>query len=112
MTKMRLTTLNLDQDCLDILGTAKNKSAKARECILKYHDVVEQKDFYEELYTTYVAALRQLCEHLAEHVDSKIDMQDFLAWYMDETNLAVMKMDEAGYLKDALAAAAIRHVKP
>ena len=106
MSKMRLTTLNLDQDCLDVLGQAKNKSRKARECILRYDEVVDELDRIEDLYAKYVAALRHLSNYLAEQ-----EFQSALAEYMDETELAISQMKTAGYLKDAIVASALRHVK-
>ena len=108
MSKMRLTTLNLDQECLDVLGTAKNKSRKARECIKMYDQVADELDRMEDLYTKYVSAIRHLAVELAEHEESEA----FLAEYMEETPVAVSQMHSAGYLAEAIVAAALRHVKP
>lgn len=107
MTKMRLTTLNLDQECLDILGAAKNKSRYAREAIKGYADAVEEADHYEDLSTKWVAALRHLAAAVAEG-----PTMSFLEDYLQETDLAIHQMYDAGYLKDAVVAAALRHVKP
>lgn len=107
MSKMRLTTLNLDEDCLKVLGTAKNKSRYARECILRYNEVTEELDRIEDLYSKYVAAIRHLAGFLAEH-----ELQSLLGEYMDETELAISQMKNAGYLQEAVVAEALRHVKP
>ena len=104
---MRLTTLNLDQECLDVLGTAKNKSRKARECILRYDQVAEELDRIEDLYAKYVAAIRHLTKAMAES-----PLCVFLVDYLDETELAINQMQAAGYLPEAIVAAALRHVKP
>jgi len=107
MSKMRLTTLNLDDQCLDILGQHKNKSKYARECILLYADAQNQADHFEDLCIKYVAAIRHLADYLASQ-----ELQSALAEYMVETELAINQMKTAGYLKDALVAAALHHVKP
>ena len=104
---MRLTTLNLNQDCLDVLGTAKNKSRKARECILRYDEVCKQLEDMDDLYTKYLYAIRNLAAALAQ--DPNIE---FLAEYLSETPVAVAKIWTAGYLPEAIVAAALRHVKP
>jgi len=111
MSKMRLTTLNLDDECLDILGTHKNKSKYARECILLYANATEQADHFEDVAIKWVAAMRDLACAMVDKYDY-MTMTEFLAYYMSETPLAIHQMDEAGYLKDALVAAAVRHVKP
>lgn len=107
MSKMRLTTLNLDEDCLKVLGTAKNKSRKARECILRYDEVADELDRIEDLYAKYVAAIRHLAAFLAQH-----ELQSLLGEYMDETELAISQMKTSGYLQEAVVAAALRHVRP
>lgn len=111
MTKMRLTTLNLDEDCLNALGAHKNKSKYAREAIKGYAKAQEEADHFEDLCVKWVAAMRDLACSFVQNYDS-MTMTEFLADYMDETPLAIHQMDEAGYLKDALVAAALRHVKP
>ena len=107
MTRYRLTTLNLDDECLTVLGGVENKSRFAREAIQRYAEVVAELDRIEDLYTKYVSALRHLSKYLASQF-----FESALADYMDETELAISQMKEAGYLPDALVAAAIRHVKP
>ena len=102
---MRLTTLNLDQECLDILGRMENKSRYVRTCIKRFDETLDELNRIEDLYTRYLSAMRNLCAALAE---PSFD----LATYMDETPLAITKMCDSGYLKDAIVAAALRHVRP
>ena len=107
MSNMRLTTLNLDDECLAVLGTAKNKSRYARDAIKGYAHAVQEADHFEDLSTKWVAALRHLSKYLADQ-----EFQSALAEYMDETELAINQMKTAGYLPEAIVAAALRHVKP
>ena len=104
MSNMRLTTLNLDQECLDILGGAKNKSRYARTAIKGYAEARDEADHFEDLSAKWVAAFRHFARAVAEP-------SFCLATYMDETPLAVTKMCEAGYLQDAIVAAAVRHAR-
>lgn len=107
----RLKTLNLDDTCIEILQKQKNQSRYARECITRYADVVDELDKIEDRSVKYVAALRHLCTALAECDDWTVSVRSFLMEYMEEPGMGIEQMHSAGYLNDALTAAAVRHVK-
>ncbi len=50
MSKMRLTTLNLDDECTEILRKEQNKSRYVRAAIKRYPKVVQDLDTMEDLY--------------------------------------------------------------
>ena len=107
MAKYRLITLNLDDAAIERISKSSNKSAFVRIVVNNFDKRNQEFDALENLYIRYLSAIRHLAEALAEAPET-----DFLAEYMDETPLAITKMCDAGYLDDALIAAAIRHGSP
>ena len=114
MSKMRLTTLNLDQECLDILGEHENKSKYARECIKRYHGLVQEFDDLEQDYTEERYGLRDLCRFIMEtaasdpHAD---DLIELIAEYMGENSVYVYQLLTNPYPDIFLKEAAIRRGK-
>ena len=107
MSKYRLVTLNLDDEAVDRINESSNKSAFVRIVIKEWDKRNREFNEMEDLYVRYLSAMRNLCAALAEAPET-----EFLAEYMGETPLAISQMADAGYLKDALMAAALRHGSP
>lgn len=103
---MRLTTLNLDKECLEVLGAAKNKSAKARECIKNYDAVSDDIDEYVRRHDQWERGV----SYLAEMMVDKFDV-DMLADLLSVTAIDVAKMHENNYLAAAIKTAVFRHGK-
>lgn len=110
MSKMRLTTLNLDQECCEILDREKNKSKYARECIKRYHGLVQEFDDLEQDYTEERYGLRDLCRFLTEYAH-RFDLVEVLAEYMDENSVYVNQLLNNPYPEAFLKEAAIRRGK-
>ncbi len=110
MTKMRLTTLNLDQDCLDILGAYKNKSAKARECI-RMHDRI-QNDLDDEMRRRdqWERGMDALANLLVEGYERgpSFDLDELLADLLDITPIQVSQMYQNKYMPAAIKSAVFR----
>jgi len=112
MSKMRLTTLNLDDECTEILRKEQNKSRYVRAAIKRYPEVVRDLDEMEDMYIharnsydalvrALVAAYDQAPEHYGIH--------DFLVEFTEETHLSVSRINTAGHLRMAIREAASRH---
>lgn len=114
MSKMRLTTLNLDQECLDILGEHENKSRYARECIKRYHGICMEFDDLEDIYTEERHGLRDLCRFIMKtaastpHAD---DLIELIAEYMGQSEQYVYQVLTGPYPEINLKEAAIRRGK-
>lgn len=110
MSKMRLTTLNLDEACHKVLGEHKNKSKYAREAILRYADLSDEFDEMENLYTEERYALRDLCRFLTEYAH-RFDLVDAIADYMDLRPGQVENLLNNPYPETYLKEVAIRRGK-
>lgn len=109
MSKYRLVTLNLDDEAVDRINESSNKSAFVRIVIKEFDKRNREFNEMEDLYVRYLSAFRHLAAAMAGNMDDRMFNVDFLADYMDETPLAISQMSDAGYLKDALMAAALRN---
>lgn len=110
MSKMRLTTLNLDEACHKVLGEHKNKSKYAREAILRYDDLVKEFDDLENDYTEERYGLRDLCRFLTEYAH-RFDLVGVLAEYMDKPEIEIERMLDMPYPEAFLKEVAIRRGK-
>lgn len=114
MTKMRLTTLNLDEECIEILGREENKSRYARECIKRYHGLSMEFDDLEDMYTEERYGLRDLCRFIMQtaasdpHADALVEL---IAEYMGENSVYVYQLLTNPYPETFLKEAAIRRGK-
>ena len=111
MSKYRLVTLNLDDEAVARINESSNKSAFVRIVIKEFDKRNRELNDMEDLYIRYLSAIRHLTAALADNLNAHWN-GDFLADYMDETPLAITQMADAGYLKDAILAAALRHGSP
>jgi hypothetical protein len=91
MSKMRLTTLNLDDECLAVLGQHKNKSKFARECILRYEQITEEFDEMEDRYTEISYGLRTLCRFLAREENYEL-VVPLMAKFLDITDTEAYRL--------------------
>lgn len=73
MSEMRLTTLNLDKDCLEILRSERNKSKYARECIKRYHVLEDELDRMENSQIANAYGLRALARFLVSEFNNGDD---------------------------------------
>ena len=114
MSNMRLTTLNLDKECLDVLGAAKNKSAKARECIRKYDAVSNDLDEEVRRRDQWERGMGIMAEMMVDAFGKGTSFNEYdrmLAELLDVTVIDVHKMHENNYLAAAIKTAVFRHGK-
>lgn len=104
MTKMRLTTLNLDQECVDILGGHENKSKYARKAIKSYAESESDADFYEEQYTRSLRKINILVKALAYNAESGegLSLDAFLCQFLDVTDVQLAKIVTSGFTEHEL----------
>lgn len=114
MTKMRLTTLNLDDECLKVLGGYKNKSKYAREAIKGYATAQDDSDYHEEQYVHILKMFDDLVNALVEHGDGLglMTLEEFFAMYLDISLVQVNHMIATSALNSALRREASRHARP
>ncbi len=91
MSKMRLTTLNLDDECHTVLAEHKNKSRYARECILRYADLVEEYDSLEDRYTEISYGLRTLCRFLVREENEEL-VAPLMAKFLSITDIETYRL--------------------
>jgi len=111
MSKMRLTTLNLDQDCLDIIGRHKNKSRYVRDCIKDHAQLVTDLDEAEQYLLQNRRMLQALVYAIQEAYQSNelVSLGAFIADFADETPLMIESYAQSGSLVSLIRAAAHRH---
>lgn len=108
MTKMRLTTLNLDQDCLDILGEAKNKSAKARECIRMYDRVAQDLEDEMRRRDQMERGIDVFAAMITDAYNRNADLDSLLSDLLDITSHQVAQTYENNYMEAAIKSAVYR----
>jgi len=106
---MRLTTLNLDDECTEILRKEPNKSRYVRTAIKRYPRVVQELDEMEDTYiairNAYDAVMRALVESYAKGES----VEDFISDFTEHPAVFVMRAHDAGHLRGILRAAASLH---
>lgn len=107
MSKMRLTTLNLDDECHAVLAKHPNKSRYARECILRYDGLVQEFDDLEDLYTEERYGLRALCRFLARSENIEL-VVPLMSKFLDLTDIETYRLLEEPYADIHIKEAAIR----
>jgi len=114
MSRMRLTTLNLDDECLKVLGAKKNKSKYAREAILGYATAQDDADYFEEKYVTIMKMFNDLVQNLVGHSESlgSITLEEFFSLYLQMTLTEVHTLIGTGAFDAAIRREASRHVRP
>lgn len=107
---MRLTTLNLDDECTEILRREENKSRYVRAAIKRYPEVVadldEMEDLYIHLRNSYDALVRFLVDHYGMNDDA--DLGGLLAAFCEEPELEVSRAYNTGHLRVMVRSAASR----
>lgn len=114
MTKMRLTTLNLDEECCRILDSKQNKSKYARDAIKRYDDLRQEFDDLESDYTEERYGLRDLCRFImttAANTPHADDLVELIAEYMGQNSVYVYQLLTNPYPEIFLKDAAIRRGK-
>jgi len=112
MSKMRLTTLNLDDECTEILRKEPNKSRYVRAAIKRYPKVVQRLDEMEDTYINIRNAYDALVRGLVEAYDKEVmghTVHDFLAEFIEDTAFAISRVHTAGHLRVAIRDASSRH---
>lgn len=115
MTKMRLTTLNLDEECCAILDRKQNKSKYARDAIKRYDDLRQEFDDLEQDYTEERYALRDLCRFIMQSADEQVQpcsLVELIAEYMGQNSVYVHQLLTNPYPEIFLKEAAIRRGLP
>ena len=108
MTKMRLTTLNLDQECLDILGSKENKSLHVRRVLKEHEEVIEHLNMIEENLEQNRRNYRVLIEAVVHAYARGWSTEALLADLLEETDFQVSRYQTNGHLIGAIRAAAHR----
>ena len=98
MTNMRLTTLNLDQECLDLLGSKPNKSAHVRHVLKNHQKLAEEHNHIEDLLIQNRIWYSILRNAIVEAYHSGWTVEALLTDLCDETDLAISKYAEHGHL--------------
>jgi len=111
MSKMRLTTLNLDDECTEILRKEPNKSRYVRAAIKRYPKVVKELDEMEDTYINIRNAYDSLVRALVDKygLAGNHQIEDFLGDFCNATPLEVHQAYTAGYLRVAIRDSASRH---
>ncbi len=112
MSKMRLTTLNLDDQCTQILSEEKNKSRYAREAIKMYPRVVNDLDELEDTYIAIRNAYDALAKALVESYAQGHTIEDFIADFTEHPAIFVSRAHDAGHLRSIIRSAASLHGNP
>lgn len=111
MSKMRLTTLNLDDECTEILRKEPNKSRYVRAAIKRYPEVVKNLDELEDQYIhlrrSYDALIKAVTDAYA--TDDATPIVSMISAFSDETSIAIEDAYHAGALRILIRAAADRH---
>lgn len=103
---MRLTTLNLDEDCLEILRSERNKSKYARECIKRYHVLEEELDRMEDSHIANAYGLRALARYIVDEFNSGDDyLLALMANWCDMTELELSNLGV--YAVESIIAASV-----
>lgn len=107
---MRLTTLNLDDECTEILRKEQNKSRYVRAAIKRYPEVVKNLDEMEEMYihvrNSYDALVRTLVDHYA--MNDAVPLTTVIGTITGETDMEIANGYSAGYLRTMIRAGASR----
>lgn len=114
MTKMRLTTLNLDEECCAILDRMQNKSKYARYAIKRIDELQDEFNEMEQLYTEEMYGLRDLCRFImgtAANTPHADDLVELIAEYMGQNSVYVYQLLTNPYPEIFLKEAAIRRGK-
>ena len=105
MAEYRLTTLNLDDECRQILGEQDNQSRYARECIKRYAEVVEDLDRIENRHIRMNAGMNRLASKLAEGAMRNATVQEVLADFLHMTEIEFVRLvHDVGYFEQAFKA--------
>jgi len=114
MTKMRLTTLNLDDECLKVLGGHKNKSKYAREAIKGYATAQDDADYHEEQYVHVLKMFDDLVKALVQHGNGLgvMTLEEFFAEYLDVSLTTVHTIIATNAIDGAIRQEAYRHARP
>lgn len=111
MSKMRLTTLNLDDECTEILRKEQNKSRYVRAAIKRYPQVVRDLDEMEDLYmnvrNAYDALVQVICQ--AYGMNDATPVVDVIGAVSGETDIEIGRAHDAGHLRTLIRAGASRH---
>ena len=114
MTKMRLTTLNLDDECLKVLGSKKNKSKYAREAIKGYATAQDDADYHEEQYVHVLKMFNDLVINLVGSTEDRYDMtlEEFFTEYLQITDVTLHTIIATKAFDGAIRREASRHARP
>ena len=104
MAEYRLTTLNLDDECREILGEQDNQSRYAREAIKRYGTVVDDLDRLEDRYVRLLTGSRRLADLINDAINYNWSLDELLTGWLDATSVEVGRMFQNGYLVDAIRA--------
>ena len=105
MAQYRLTTLNLDDECRAILAGKDNQSRYARECILRYAEVVRELDYIEQQLIAYRSGSRLLAQMIQDFYrmyPDDVAMAHFLGEWVNETQVEVSRLAANDYLRSAI----------
>lgn len=103
---MRLTTLNLDEECLEILRSEQNKSKYARECIKRYASLAEQFDDMENQQIANAYGLRALARYIVDEFNNGDDyLLALMANWCDMTELELSNLGK--YAVESIIAASV-----
>ena len=111
MTKMRLTTLNLDQECLDILGSKKNKSLHVRRVLKEHEEVAEVLEETEGYLEMNRVNYRTLVEAIVHAYACGWTVEGLLTDLLEETDFQVSRYQTNGHLIAAIRQAVSRRGK-
>ena len=105
---MRLTTLNLDQECLDILGRQGNKSLFVRRVLKEHEQFITELDEVEQYLDQNRRNYRTLLEAIVSAYASGWTVEALLTHFLEETDLQVSRYQTNGHLILAIKGAAHR----
>lgn len=111
MSNMRLTTLNLDDECTEILRKEQNKSRYVRAAIKRYPKVVKNLDEMEDMYIHVRNCYDALVTALVDAYTSSemTDLCEFLTDFTGDTPMVIEAAMRSGHLRVAIRHAAARH---
>ena len=105
MSNMRLTTLNLDQECLDILGRQGNKSLYVRRVLKDHEQVITELEEVEQYLEQNRRNYRTLLESIVHAYASGWTVEGILTELLEETDMQVSRYQTNGHLIAAIRSA-------